>query len=136
MKVFNIRDKIIEAIKAECEYGDIIMYAPNGGVDICNTSDSRNGNDGKYIFTSKVGVLVVGDNLMSEELFGIEFENPRFVIIGNVNQSLEEIRESILKCELFKFVDYDEYLDGCGLTVTRSGDDGLDALMRELEEII
>ena len=129
MKVFNIRAKIIDAIKAECEYGDIIMYAPNGGKDICNASNI-NVNNHKYILTSDAGVLVVGDNLMSDELFGIEFENPRFVIVGNVNQSLEDIRENILKCDLFKFEDYNE--DICGLTIRRSGDEGLDKLMEEV----
>ena len=129
MKVFNIRAKIIEAIKEQCEYGDIIMYAPEGGRYICNTCY---GEYGKYILTSDAGVLVIGDNLMSEDLSGIEFENPRFVVIGNVNQSLEEIRENILKCELFKFEDYDEFLGGTGLTVRRAGDNGLDAVMEEV----
>ena len=134
MKVFNVRTQIIEAIKAECEIGDIIMYAPNGGVDICNTSET-NVNNPKHILTDHAGVLVVGDNLMSDELFGIDFENPRFVIIGNINQSLKEIRDNILKCNLFNFVDYEEHDESAGLYFSRRGDDGLDELMDEVERV-
>lgn len=134
MKVFNIRAKVIEAIKAECEIGDIIMYAPNGGNGICNTSKT-NVNNHKYILTDPAGVLVVGDNLMSNELFGIDFENPRFVIIGNINQSLEEIRDNILKCNLFNFVDYEEHDERTGLYFSIRGDRGLDELMDEVENV-